>query len=201
MTEKQMVTLSVDPGTTSGWAVFVDGEHLAHGKVKDVSPRRAYQVVRYYQRHYPQAQGTLLVEDQYLFTPKVSENDSAKDAVEQTSQRFRSIAKVIRIRGWWEAAGALCGFDVQPPVLAQRWQGPTGVVRLARLQFQGNRKKAARFLAAQIFGGTFTADEADATLLGRWFETERRTRVKPDAQLALPGVPTQPRRRSRRRRR
>lgn len=172
------LTVAVDPGATSGWAVFVDGRFLASGAVAEVTPRAAYDVLRYYQRQHPGARRRLVVEDQFLWHGSKGDSDAAG-----AGNRFRSVARVVQVRAWWEAVGDLCGYE-RSLHLSQCWQGPSGIVALARERFGGNRKQAARWLAEDLFGGKMGKDEADAVLLGRWYEMERTGR-DPRVQVDL----------------
>lgn len=165
--------VAIDPATTSGWAAFVDGVLVDAGAFRVTTPVDAFRLLRRLAKENEGSELLLIIEDQYLFTPKVSAGDDAQKALDQAGNRFRSTAKVVRIHGWWEAAGTICGYAYRS-ALAQQWQGPVGVVQLAKLRFGGDRKKASREIAASRYHRAFSSDEADAVLLGSWYEVERR---------------------------
>jgi hypothetical protein len=174
--------VAADPGTHSAWAALPDSGRVTWGKL-DASPRGIYDVLRRLQQeHADAAEKVLVVEDQYLFAPTVKPGDDPKAVIEATAGRFRAVAKVVRIRGWWEAVGTLLGFRTES-ALATQWQGALGVRSLAKKAFRGDTKKAARAIVRDRYGVDVGPDEADALLMGTWWR-ERR-----DSNESQPGLP------------
>ena len=145
-----VLVVGCDPGTTSGWAAVVDGLLVASGTL-DAERMALFRVLRDARDKYPADERHMVCEDQFLprqhATKEGKAEATADEAVADVSNRFRAVAKVICIRGWWEEAAALLGYTVAEPVLASQWQGKTGVIKLANLRFKGQpvpRKKASR---------------------------------------------------------
>jgi hypothetical protein len=197
-----VLVVGCDPGTTSGWAAVVDGLLVASGTL-DAERMALFRVLRDARDKYPADERHMVCEDQFLprqhATKEGKAEATADEAVADVSNRFRAVAKVICIRGWWEEAAALLGYTVAEPVLASQWQGKTGVIKLANLRFKGQpvpRKKASRLMVEQQTGKKVGADEADSICLAVYWAAELRqakvtaataAKVTASKQLPLPG--------------
>ena len=190
-----VLVVGCDPGTTSGWAAVVDGLLVASGTL-EADRMGLFRVLRDARDKHPADERHCVVEEQFLprqhATKEGKAEATADEAVADVSNRFRAVAKVIQIRGWWEEAAALLGYQVAEPVLASAWQGPMGVIKLANMKFKGQpvpRKKAARWLVEQMTGRKMGADEADAVCIARWFAVElQRRQATPQLPLGDGGV-------------
>lgn len=167
------LTVAIDPATTSGWAAFVDGQLTESGFFRVTTPALAFRLLLRLAKANAGREKRIVVEDQYLHAPTPGEGVDAKEAVNNAAMRFRGTAKVVRIHGWFESAGVICGYEYES-ALSQQWQGPLGVATLAKLRYNGDRKKASREISKSRYHRDFSSDESDAILLGSWYEVERK---------------------------
>jgi len=145
--------LSIDPGTTSGWAILTveaAPKLLTYGAIHFPKPRRGQfkTATEAIEEATKRAKGSIIqtvIEDQFV------------------SKNMQSALKLARKAGRWEEASEHLGFPVEY-VAASSWQSKelSGFKRK-------DLKKGAKAKVKGIWNEDVSEHIADAALLGRWF--------------------------------
>jgi len=157
--------LSVDPGSTSGWAMYRPGEdsYTLHrfGLVRETTGAKAARIIRRAIKARPddEVPVLLVIERQYIPRP---DQAGRSDKVLSSA----ALEGLFMNRARWQVVAELLALEVDVHgVKPQQWQTP--IIGAGRGVKRKERKRRAKAVASSYFpGAVFTNDEADAVLMG-----------------------------------
>ena len=165
LVEGMPTILSVDPAKVSGWAVFrptTEGKYslVRYGTAR-TDARTSFALLRWCISGQDPSSVVLVIEEQYL--PRIGEKGASPG----------SAFKLARSRHQWQVVAELVSVPVQA-LAPQKWQ--SAVLGVNRGVHRSSRKRLARKVATNAFGGRFSSDEADAVCMALY---EAQLRLQP----------------------